>query len=88
MSSDQIIRDASHAGSWYSDSKSQLNSQLEGWLAAVDHPVSCIGPQSSQEVLPDMPVPSARVIIAPHAGYSYSGPAAAWAYKSWDISKA
>jgi len=25
--------------------------------------------------------PSARAIIAPHAGYSYSGPAAAWAYK-------
>ncbi|EME88402.1 uncharacterized protein MYCFIDRAFT_86111 [Pseudocercospora fijiensis CIRAD86] len=88
MSSDQIIRDASHAGSWYSDSKSQLNSQLDGWLAAVDTPVSCIGPQSSQEVFPDVPVPSARVIIAPHAGYSYSGPAAAWAYKSWDVSKA
>lgn len=23
-----------------------------------------------------------------HAGYSYSGPAAAWAYRSWDVSKA
>ena len=23
-----------------------------------------------------------------HAGYSYSGPCAAWAYKSWDVSKA
>lgn len=28
------------------------------------------------------------MIIAPHAGYSYSGPAAAWAYKAWDVSKA
>ena len=25
--------------------------------------------------------PTARAIIAPHAGYSYSGPTAAWAYK-------
>lgn len=23
-----------------------------------------------------------------HAGFSYSGPAAAYAYKSWDVSKA
>lgn len=23
-----------------------------------------------------------------HAGYAYSGPAAAWAYRSWDVSKA
>ncbi|RAL60038.1 hypothetical protein DID88_000664 [Monilinia fructigena] len=35
-----------------------------------------------------LPVPGARLIIAPHAGYSYSGPAAAWAYKSLDLSKA
>ena len=29
---------------------------------------------------------TARAIIAPHAGYSYSGPAAAWAYKHIDQS--
>ena len=29
---------------------------------------------------------AARAIIAPHAGYSYSGPTAAWAYKHIDRS--
>jgi hypothetical protein len=106
MSKGQLIRDASHAGSWYSSSKSQLNSQLEGWLSAVDPPVSCIGPKSDGEQQQKLPVPGARMIIAPyvrsiigrkiqtakcshrHAGYSYSGPAAAWAYKAWDVSNA
>ncbi|KAH0341519.1 UPF0103-domain-containing protein, partial [Aureobasidium melanogenum] len=81
-------RDPSHAGSWYSSSKSQLSSQLDGWLSKVDPPITPIGQVSSQESLSTLPVPGARVIIAPHAGYSYSGPAAAWAYRSWDVSKA
>ncbi|KAI5369706.1 Putative MEMO1 family protein [Septoria linicola] len=87
-SSDQITRHASHAGSWYSSSESQLDTQLEGWLAAVNSPVACIGPQSEGQSYTALPVTDARIIIAPHAGYSYSGPAAAWAYKSWDVSKA
>ncbi|KAI4719362.1 UPF0103-domain-containing protein [Aureobasidium sp. EXF-10727] len=82
------VREPSHAGSWYSSSKSQLSSQLDGWLSKVDTPVQPIGQVSSQESLSTLPVPGARVIIAPHAGYSYSGPAAAWAYRSWDVSKA
>lgn len=57
-------RAASHAGSWYSGSKSQLNSQLEDWLAQAE-PTQ----------------PPAKAIIGPHAGFSYSGPTAAWAYK-------
>ncbi|KAI5206356.1 UPF0103-domain-containing protein [Aureobasidium subglaciale] len=81
-------REPSHAGSWYSSSKSQLSGQLDGWLSKVDTPVHPIGQVSSQESLSSLPVPGARVIIAPHAGYSYSGPAAAWAYRSWDVSKA
>ncbi|RYP44190.1 hypothetical protein DL768_009338 [Monosporascus sp. mg162] len=36
----------------------------------------------------NLPIPGAKVIIAPHAGYSYSGPCAAWAYKCLDLSKA
>ncbi|CAK3981251.1 Hypothetical predicted protein [Lecanosticta acicola] len=88
MSTKQIIREASHAGSWYTDNEAQLNRQLDGWLHAVSTPVSCIGPQSEGESIPQLPVPGARMIIAPHAGYSYSGPAAAWAYKAWDVSKA
>ncbi|KFZ10439.1 hypothetical protein V501_05197 [Pseudogymnoascus sp. VKM F-4519 (FW-2642)] len=71
-------RAASHAGSWYSSAPATLSSELDGWLAQV--PDSIDGNK--------LPVPGARVIIAPHAGYSYSGPAAAWAYKSLDLSKA
>ncbi|KAK4574314.1 hypothetical protein LTR86_002075 [Recurvomyces mirabilis] len=88
MASKQVIREDTHAGSWYTASKPQLNSQLDGWLAAVKTPVKCIGPRSEGQMISDLPVAGARVIIAPHAGYSYSGPAAAWAYKSWDVSKA
>lgn len=66
MSDGQIIREASHAGSWYSASKSQLSSQLDGWLSAVDGPVSCIGPQSNGQQLQELPVPGARMIIAPY----------------------
>lgn len=71
-------RFASHAGSWYSLRGSTLSGELDQWLAQV--PASIDGRQ--------LPVPGARVIIAPHAGYSYSGPAAAWAYKSLDLSNA
>ncbi|KAH8594686.1 MEMO1 family [Bisporella sp. PMI_857] len=71
-------REASHAGSWYSSRSSTLSAELDGWLAQV--PKSIDGRE--------LPVPGARVIIAPHAGYSYSGPAAAWAYASLDLSNA
>jgi AmmeMemoRadiSam system protein B len=100
-------RRATHAGSWYTASKSQLSRELDAWLDHVDVPVKPIGKVSSGEAsLTVLPVPGARVIIAPlvcpfiillpssnilpfrHAGYSYSGPAAAWAYRSWDVSKA
>ncbi|EMC94428.1 hypothetical protein BAUCODRAFT_149584 [Baudoinia panamericana UAMH 10762] len=88
MSDKDIVRDASHAGSWYSASASQLDSQLEGHLAAVKPPLKCIGPQSEGQSVSELPISGARVIIGPHAGYSYSGPAAAWAYRCWDVSKA
>ncbi|PNS21799.1 AmmeMemoRadiSam system protein B [Sphaceloma murrayae] len=81
------VRQASHAGSWYTSSGHQLSSQLEGWLNDVKKPVKGIGSASATSVKHDtLPVPGARIIIAPHAGYAYSGAAAAWAYKSWDVS--
>jgi len=58
-------RSASHAGSWYTDDGRKLSRQLQGWLG---------------EVKTDYKAPI-RAIISPHAGYSYSGPAAAWAHK-------
>ncbi|KAA8647390.1 hypothetical protein EYZ11_001629 [Aspergillus tanneri] len=72
-------REASHAGSWYSDSRSTLTRQLDKWLAQAPSEIENVG---------SLPVPGARVIIAPHAGYAYSGPCAAYAYKALDLSKA
>jgi len=77
--SDQSDRYATHAGSWYTNVKATLESQLESWLNTVPDEIEGVG---------QLPVSDARVIIAPHAGYSYSGPPAAWAYKCLDVSKA
>lgn len=49
-------REASHAGSWYSDHGPTLSNQLEGWLSKVDQTVSGVG---------HLPQPGARVIVAP-----------------------
>jgi hypothetical protein len=65
MSNRQIIRDPSHAGSWYTSSKSQLNSQLDGWLDDVKTPLKCIGPQTDGQEVEELPVPGARIIIGP-----------------------
>ncbi|KAJ9211737.1 hypothetical protein DTO166G4_6625 [Paecilomyces variotii] len=72
-------REASHAGSWYSDNSRTLSRQLDHWLAQVPDQIEGLG---------SLPLPGARVIIAPHAGYAYSGPCAAYAYKALDLSKA
>ncbi|KAL0951120.1 hypothetical protein HGRIS_007856 [Hohenbuehelia grisea] len=66
------IRSASHAGDWYTSDAGQLDQELTTWLAEVS-------PQGDT-----FPIAGCKAIIAPHAGYSYSGPAAAWAYKSID----
>lgn len=50
-------REASHAGSWYSDSKRTLTRQLDDWLAQVPDEIEGIG---------SLPVPGARIIIAPY----------------------
>ncbi|GAA5957060.1 hypothetical protein JCM3765_005394 [Sporobolomyces pararoseus] len=80
-------RTATHAGSWYSDDRSQLDRQLSQWLAQASD-------GSSNGSLKEVPVEKCKAIIAPadreekgdsHAGYSYSGPAAAYAYKSIDV---
>ncbi|KAL3474725.1 MEMO1 family [Aspergillus californicus] len=72
-------REASHSGSWYSDDRRSLTRQLDEWLAQVPDTIEGLG---------SLPVPGARVVIAPHAGYSYSGACAAYAYKALDLSKA
>ncbi|KAF2000262.1 UPF0103-domain-containing protein [Amniculicola lignicola CBS 123094] len=82
------IRPATHAGSWYTDDAQVLSQQLDGWLDAVPDKTVPIGSVSKQGGEVDIPTEGARAIIAPHAGYSYSGPAAAWAYKTVDWAKA
>lgn len=69
-------RRATHANSWYTGNAQRLDKELSGWLSAVE-------PDGS-EYIP--PLKGCKAVIAPHAGYSYSGPAAAYAYKSIDTS--
>lgn len=64
-----VKRSPSHAGSWYSSSSNTLNQQLSIWIdQAIEN--GCSQVQSS------------KVLIAPHAGFSYSGSTAAYAYSS------
>ncbi|KIY72784.1 UPF0103-domain-containing protein [Cylindrobasidium torrendii FP15055 ss-10] len=69
-SSRASVRLATHADSWYTGNGSRLSAELDGWLADVG------------ETEDPFPIKGCKAIIGPHAGYSYSGPAAAWAYKS------
>ncbi|KAI8950583.1 MEMO1 family [Xylaria longipes] len=71
-------REAGKADSWYEGDPDVLSDQLDGFLSDV--------PASVNNA--NLPISGAKVIIAPHAGYSYSGPCAAWAYKCLDLSKA
>ena len=62
---DQKVRSASHSGSWYDSTKSTLDKKLSKWLS-----------EASPMLQPNL----LRAIIAPHAGYDYSGATAAWSY--------
>lgn len=59
-------RSAHHAGSWYDDNAKDLNQTLEDFLAEARQQ------SSSGDCL--------RGLVVPHAGYSYSGRTAAYAY--------
>ncbi|PSC72228.1 cell motility mediator [Micractinium conductrix] len=65
------VRRATHAGSWYSSLGDQLRQQLEEWLEEAE------AVQGQH----------ARAIIAPHAGYRYSGYVAAYSYNQIDPSQ-
>jgi len=64
---ESYTRRAHHAGSWYQDDRDELRSTLESFLREA---------AASQQ----QQVPRLRALIVPHAGYSYSGPTAAYAY--------
>ena len=78
------VREAHHAGSWYSSSAAELDADLSGFLAqaadASNHETASAqchrGAGSSTDTT------RLRAIICPHAGFSYSGPTAAHAYQA------
>lgn len=59
-------RDSPHAGTWYPNSKKDLNKMLDGFLSNAQSRVA-------GEIV---------ALISPHAGYDYSGQVAAYAYKT------
>ena len=61
------VKSADLAGSWYPASKAQLESQIKSYLE-VANPEKIDG--------------QIVALIAPHAGYIYSGPVAAYGYKA------
>lgn len=91
-------RKASHAGSWYTDDAEELDACLSEWLSdvqadALPSPLSVCSSRTTSSNNGSggtdslrLPIASSRAIIGPHAGYSYSGPAAAYAYRTIDTS--
>ena len=63
------MREAQHAGSWYSDSTERLDAELTQYL------------EDANVTLPDEGG-KLKAIIGPHAGFRFSGPTSAWAYKN------
>jgi len=63
------VRRPLKAGSWYESDGGILSEQLDEWLNSVDMTTSSNTP--------------VRAVIAPHAGYNYSGPSAAFAYRQF-----
>lgn len=66
------VRPATHAGLWYSNNTTKLDTQL-----------SKLFKDSKTDR-----VKGARVLIGPHAGYSYSGQRLAETFKAWDAKSA
>lgn len=69
----KVVREATHAGSWYNDESSELDKELETNL------------ENAENLLPKGK--TLKAIIGPHAGYRFSGPTMAWAYKTIDPTK-
>ena len=69
------MRKAAFAGSFYPKSIDSLNKVLEDCFTAK------LGP-GAVPVKPIRPEKPLKAVIVPHAGYAYSGMAAAWAYSA------
>lgn len=67
------VRPATHAGSWYTSDGIRLKSQISKYFAAAKEVTA--------------PVPGARILVGPHAGYAYLGPRLAETFAAWDTLK-
>ena len=65
--SQQPVRRAAVAGSWYPGSAAALAAEVDRYLG---------------EASPAVPEARVDAVVAPHAGLMYSGPVAAWAYRA------
>ena len=61
----QDVRRPAVAGSWYSNDSLELRGELESYLSEAQ----------------DLKLPDITGLVSPHAGYPYSGPVAAFAYR-------
>ena len=71
-------RRAHHAGSWYEDDSQDLSDTLQSFLMETEEE-QVEDNDDEQKSSTETGLP--RGIIAPHAGFSYSGPTAAYAYR-------
>jgi AmmeMemoRadiSam system protein B len=72
---DQRVRPAAHAGRFYPDDPVELKRQVTGFIAEGRAVVRAAGGAD-----PGAEGKTAKALIAPHAGYMYSGPVAGSAY--------
>jgi AmmeMemoRadiSam system protein B len=63
------VRKASHAGSWYSNNKNNLISDIQSFLSKAER-------FENSGII--------KSLIVPHAGYRWSGPTAGWGYLNID----
>ena len=66
------VRPAAVAGMFYPSDRAELHDLVAGYLAAAPDPVADPAADGA----------SPKAVIAPHAGYRYSGPTAGAAYRS------
>lgn len=70
-----------YAGSWYEADGEKLKEQLSAFLASAD-PVVDAGSAALLTSVNQPPGRPVLAIVVPHAGYAFSGKAAAYAYKA------
>lgn len=89
-----MSRPATHAGTWYSDDASKLNLQLNGFFNNATSTLTQINSTIHDNLDYNnynhdysLGIKGARILIGPHAGFTYSGSRLAETYQAWDISR-